>query len=65
MGTDNVFQNRGLDDPSVRPMVFFDELASNTTKHNISVVLYSGNADSLVPHWSTEGLLQLSSIKCS
>lgn len=39
----------------VRPMVFLDELAANATKNSVSVVIYSGNDDSLVPHFGSEG----------
>jgi hypothetical protein len=37
------------------PVAFLDDLAKNASAHNISVVIYSGNDDSLVPHWSSEG----------
>ncbi|OBZ74243.1 Serine carboxypeptidase-like 21 [Grifola frondosa] len=42
-------------DPSVEPMAFLTELASNASAHNISIVFYSGNDDSLVSHRGTEG----------
>ncbi|KAI0629365.1 alpha/beta-hydrolase [Trametes polyzona] len=45
-------------DPSVEPMAFLSELASNASAHNISVVLYSGNDDSLVAHRGTEVVIQ-------
>ena len=38
-----------------RPIAFLSELATNTTAHNIGVVLYSGNNDALIPHRGTEG----------
>lgn len=38
-----------------RPMAFLTELATNATKHNLPIVIYSGNDDSLVPHRGTEG----------
>ncbi|KAI0352156.1 alpha/beta-hydrolase [Trametes cingulata] len=40
-------------DPS-EPMVFLNDLAANASAHNVSVVLYSGNDDSLVAHRGTE-----------
>jgi carboxypeptidase D len=40
-----------------RPIAFFDELARNISSHNIPIVIYSGNDDSLVPHWGSEGPL--------
>ncbi|KAK7685690.1 hypothetical protein QCA50_011034 [Cerrena zonata] len=39
-------------------MAFFDELAANATKNNVSVVIYSGNDDSLVPHRGSEVTIQ-------
>jgi carboxypeptidase D len=42
-------------DPSVEPMAFLTELATNATKHNVSVVIFSGNDDSLVAHRGSEG----------
>lgn len=38
-----------------RPMAFLTELATNATKHNVSVVIFSGNDDSLVAHRGSEG----------
>jgi hypothetical protein len=38
----------------LRPMNFFDELASNISAHNMSWILYSGNSDSLDAHRGTE-----------
>ncbi|KAJ7625561.1 alpha/beta-hydrolase [Roridomyces roridus] len=46
------------DDPSPVPMNFLSELATNTTAHNISVILYSGNDDSLIAHRGTEITIQ-------
>ncbi|KAH9893408.1 alpha/beta-hydrolase [Cubamyces lactineus] len=46
------------EDPSVEPMAFLDELATNATAHNVAVVLYSGNDDSLVAHRGTEVVIQ-------
>ncbi|OJT09780.1 Vitellogenic carboxypeptidase [Trametes pubescens] len=48
---DPVFQGN---DPT-RPMAFLTDLATNASAHNVSVVLYSGNDDSLVAHRGTEG----------
>ncbi|KAI0642261.1 alpha/beta-hydrolase [Trametes meyenii] len=45
-------------DPSAAPMAFLTELATNATAHNVSVVLYSGNDDSLVAHRGTEVVIQ-------
>jgi len=45
-------------DPSPEPMVFMDELATNATKHNVSIIFFSGNADSLVSHRGTEVVIQ-------
>lgn len=36
-------------------MAFLSELATNTTKHGIKVIIYSGNDDLLVAHRSSEG----------
>ena len=40
-----------------RPMVFLDELATNATAHNVSIIVYSGNADFLITHRGSEGVL--------
>lgn len=37
-------------------MAFLTELADNATKHGISIIMYSGNDDSLVPPRGSEGL---------
>ncbi|KZP30619.1 alpha beta-hydrolase [Athelia psychrophila] len=47
-----------LGDPSVEPMAFLSELATNATKHNVGVVIYSGNDDSLVSHRGSEVVIQ-------
>lgn len=39
-------------------MVFLDELATNATRHGISIILTSGNADALVPQRGTEVAIQ-------
>ena len=36
-------------------MVFLTELATNATDHEVRVVVYSGNDDSLVAHIGSEG----------
>lgn len=38
----------------VRPMAFLTELATNATARNIPIVIYSGNDDSLVPHFGSQ-----------
>ncbi|EIW58496.1 alpha/beta-hydrolase [Trametes versicolor FP-101664 SS1] len=45
-------------DPSVEPMAFLTDLATNASAHGIPVVLYSGNEDSLVAHRGTEVVIQ-------
>ncbi|OSD04770.1 alpha/beta-hydrolase [Trametes coccinea BRFM310] len=45
-------------DPSVEPMAFLDDLAANASIHNVHVVLYSGNDDSLLAHRGTEVVIQ-------
>jgi hypothetical protein len=39
-------------------MAFLTELATNATKHNIPIVIYSGNDDALVAHRGSEGLCE-------
>ncbi|KAJ7066374.1 alpha/beta-hydrolase [Mycena amicta] len=46
------------DDPSPVPMNFLTEFATNATKHNVSVILYSGNDDALIAHRGTEVTIQ-------
>jgi hypothetical protein len=36
-------------------MTFLDDLATNATKHHVSVIIYSGNLDSLIAHRGSEG----------
>jgi carboxypeptidase D len=36
-------------------MAFLTELATNATKHNMGIVIYVGNDDSLVAHRGSEG----------
>ena len=38
-------------------MVFLDELATNATARNVSIIVYSGNDDLLVTHRGSEGTL--------
>lgn len=38
-------------------MVFLDQLATNATARNVSIILYNGNGDLLVSHRGTEGVL--------
>ncbi|KAI0344359.1 alpha/beta-hydrolase [Trametopsis cervina] len=45
-------------DPSVEPMAFLDDLATNASKNNVGVVIYSGNDDSLVAHISSQIVIQ-------
>ncbi|OCH94794.1 alpha/beta-hydrolase [Obba rivulosa] len=37
-------------DPSVEPMAFLTDLATNASAKNVSIIFYSGNDDSLVQH---------------
>ncbi|PCH36382.1 alpha/beta-hydrolase [Wolfiporia cocos MD-104 SS10] len=52
-GADNDYS-----DPSVEPMAFLTELATNATARELSIVLYSGNDDSLISHRGTEVVIQ-------
>ncbi|KAI0629361.1 alpha/beta-hydrolase [Trametes polyzona] len=45
-------------DPSVEPMAFLTDLATNASAQGISVVLYSGNEDALIGHRGTEVVIQ-------
>ncbi|KAI9568045.1 alpha beta-hydrolase [Boletus coccyginus] len=45
-------------DPSVEPMAFLTDLAKNLTAHDMSVIIYSGNDDSLVPHFGSQIAIQ-------
>ncbi|KAG0699895.1 alpha beta-hydrolase [Suillus ampliporus] len=44
-------------DPS-KPMAFLTELATNATAQDISVVIFSGNDDSLIPHLGSQITIQ-------
>lgn len=35
-------------------MAFLSDLATNATAHNMTVVIYSGNDDSLIPHLGSQ-----------
>ncbi|CAL1716100.1 unnamed protein product [Somion occarium] len=45
-------------DPSVEPVAFLSELATNATANNVSIVFYSGNDDAQVQHRGTEVIIQ-------
>ncbi|KAF8137719.1 Alpha/Beta hydrolase protein [Boletus edulis] len=48
-------------DPSVekdRPMAFLTDLATNATVQDMKIILYSGNDDSLIPHFGTQIVIQ-------
>ncbi|KIJ47138.1 hypothetical protein M422DRAFT_249449, partial [Sphaerobolus stellatus SS14] len=45
-------------DPSVEPMAFLSELASNSSAKGVNWVIYSGNDDLLVSHWGSELTIQ-------
>ncbi|KAI0083861.1 Alpha/Beta hydrolase protein [Irpex rosettiformis] len=45
-------------DPSVEPVAFFDDLAANATEHGVQVIIYLGNDDTVVPHFSSEITIQ-------
>jgi len=38
-------------------MVFLDELATNATARNVSIIVYSGNNDLIISHRGSEGAL--------
>ncbi|KAI8990743.1 alpha/beta-hydrolase [Trametes punicea] len=45
-------------DPSVEPVAFLTDLATNATARNVSIIFYSGNDDSQVQHRGTEVVIQ-------
>ncbi|KIM53428.1 hypothetical protein SCLCIDRAFT_1222826 [Scleroderma citrinum Foug A] len=45
-------------DPSVEPMAFLTDLATNATEQGLSIVIYSGNDDSLIPHLGSQVVIQ-------
>ena len=40
-------------------MAFLSELATNASAHNVSIIIYSGNDDSLVAHLGSEVTIQV------
>jgi len=42
----------------VRPMAFLTDLATNATAHDMTIVIFSGNDDSLVPHLGSQIAIQ-------
>ena len=47
---------------TIRPMAFLTELATNATAQGVHVIIYSGNDDSLVSHFGSEGEYSLNSL---
>ncbi|KIM53415.1 hypothetical protein SCLCIDRAFT_31895 [Scleroderma citrinum Foug A] len=45
-------------DPSVEPMAFLTDLATNATEQGLSIIIYSGNDDSLIPHLGSQVVIQ-------
>ncbi|KIJ59226.1 hypothetical protein HYDPIDRAFT_118758 [Hydnomerulius pinastri MD-312] len=45
-------------DPSVEPMAFLTDLATNATAHNMTIIIFSGNDDSLIPHLGSQITIQ-------
>ncbi|KAJ7214306.1 Alpha/Beta hydrolase protein [Mycena rebaudengoi] len=45
-------------DPSVEPIAFLSDLATNASANNISIIFYSANDDALVQHRGTEVITQ-------
>ncbi|OAX36451.1 alpha/beta-hydrolase [Rhizopogon vinicolor AM-OR11-026] len=45
-------------DDGVEPMAFLTDLATNATAKNVSVVIFSGNDDSLLPHLGSQITIQ-------
>ena len=45
-------------DPSLEPIAFLSDLATNASAANVSIVFYSGNDDALVQHRGTEVIIQ-------
>ncbi|KAF7358042.1 Alpha/beta-hydrolase [Mycena venus] len=54
----NFSQGNQYGDPSVEPIAFLSDLATNATANNVSIIFYSGNDDSLVQHRGTEVIIQ-------
>ncbi|TFK74999.1 alpha/beta-hydrolase [Pluteus cervinus] len=57
MSFQNIF-NGTDDETSPVPMTFLSDLATNMTAHNVGIVFYSGNSDTLISHFSTELTIQ-------
>ncbi|KAN0088673.1 Alpha/Beta hydrolase fold [Tylopilus felleus] len=45
-------------DTSIVPMEFLTDLATNATAHNITIIIFSGNDDSLIPHFGSQLTIQ-------
>ncbi|KAF8141830.1 Alpha/Beta hydrolase protein [Boletus edulis] len=45
-------------DPKIRPMAFLSDLATNATAHDMKIIVYSGNDDSLIPHLGSQVTIQ-------
>ncbi|KIJ20687.1 hypothetical protein PAXINDRAFT_6480 [Paxillus involutus ATCC 200175] len=45
-------------DPSIEPMAFLTDLATNATAHNMTIIIFSGNDDSLIPHLGSQITIQ-------
>ncbi|TFK46525.1 alpha/beta-hydrolase [Heliocybe sulcata] len=54
----NFTGGRNGNDPSIEPMAFLTDLATNATERDVSVVLFAGNDDSRVGHRSSEVVIQ-------
>jgi len=48
----------GSGDNSDPPMVFLTDLATNATKEGVSIIIFSGNDDSLIPHYGSQVTIQ-------
>ncbi|EIW79100.1 alpha beta-hydrolase [Coniophora puteana RWD-64-598 SS2] len=48
----------GSSDNSDPPMVFLTDLATNATKEGVSIIIFSGNDDSLIPHYGSQVTIQ-------
>jgi len=60
--TESIFypfgNNYSNGDPSVEPMAFLTDLATNATAHDMKIIVFSGNDDSLIPHFGSELTIQ-------
>lgn len=43
-------------------MAFLTDLATNATAHDMTIIIFSGNDDSLIPHLGSEGRLPIALI---